>query len=366
MENNYCINFVFNTQLSVVIANTSFTLSDYRAALLNAGYNEMFDNHFSKGTSYVSLSTSYGFVQIDYQDSRQILYSWSEIETQIKNKGSFPEWKLDELTKPTQSGKLFILNSQYSEGFDISYSDDFDVDTYVGQLEAAGYTGSKEEGVYYSYSLGSISVYINCFSKFISFSHHGEPKQYLTNEYLATALDNNGVVLSSNISMFSDWVGEEVMGCDVDAFEGTIYVRFFGKTAIPSDGQVHYATFGGVYVEYEIVDSCYEIRINDLGNGELTLLGSALSYHGFPLDTGVEGYEAMSDLEVNHAGNYVQVSNAEDTFDDLYAYYQACVSAGSIDSVEKDGDVIIVNYYGEKFSIKLIDDSTIRIGRINY
>lgn len=366
MENNYCINYVFNTQLSIVIANTSFTLSDYRTALLNAGYNELYDNHFSKGTSSVSLSTSYGFVRIDYQDSRQILYTWSEIETQIKNNGSFPEWKLDELTKPTQSGKLFVLNSQYSEGFYISYSDDFDVDAYVSQLEAAGYTGSKEEGVYCSYSLGSISVSIDCKSKSISFSHYGEPKQYLTDELLATALDNNGVVLSNNISLFSDWVGEEVIGYDVYTLEGTIYVRFFGKTAISSDGQVHYATFGGVYVEYEIVDNCYEIRINDLGSGELTTLGSALSYYGFPLDSGVEGYEDIASLEVNRAGNYVQVSNAEATFEDLYTYYQACETAGSIDSIEKDENAIIVNYYGEKFSIELIDNSTIKIGRINY
>lgn len=366
MENNYCINYVFNTQLSVVIVNTSFTLSDYRTALLNAGYNELSDNHFSKGTSYVSLSTSYGFVRIDYQDSRQILYTWSEIETQIKNKGSFPEWKLDELTKPTQSGKLFILNSQYSEGFYISYSDDFDVDAYVSQLEAAGYTGSKEEGAYYSYSLGSISVNIDCKSKSISFSHYGEPKQYLTDELLATALKERGFSLSNNISVYSDWVGEEVMSYDVYTSEGTIYVRFFGKSEIPSDGQVHYATFGGVYVEYEIVDNCYEIRINDLGSGELTTLESALSNYGFPLDSGVEGYEDIASLEVNRAGNYVQVSNAEDTFNDLYAYYQACETAGSVDSVEKDGDVIIVNYGGNKFSIELINDSIIRIGRINY
>lgn len=366
MENNYCINFAFNTQLSVVIVNTSFTLSDYRTALLNAGYNELYDNHFSKGTSYVSLSTSYGFVRIDYQDSRQILYTWSEIETQIKNKGSFPEWKLDELTKPTQSGKLFTLTSQYSEGFYISYSDDFDVDAYVSQLEAAGYTGSKEEGAYYSYSLGSISVNIDCKSKSISFSHYGEPKQYLTDELLSTALKERGFSLSNNISVFSDWVGEEVMSYDVYTSEGTIYVRFFGKSEIPSDGQVHYATFGGVYVEYEIVDSCYEIRINDLGSGELTTLESVLSYYGFPLDSGVEGYEAISVLEVNRAGNYVQVSNAEDSFNDLYAYYQACETAGSIDSVEKDENVIIVNCGGEKFSIELINDSIIRIGRINY
>ena len=310
-----------NNKLSgfeVAIINSEFDVNEYTSSLISAGftYNET-SKAYEKGSDInVTLGCYYGFVTINYEDTRLLYKSLNNVvNTAVKN--GFYRWRLEYFDLPSQEGNLYAYDHCTYDSIYINYSEDFDVAAYKAELVEKGYSLSTDT-----------------YEKESSYVHFVEEENYFVIQYVGNAITSefyfdslaidNGYTFSSDPLYPEEALGLEVTSCYCNNYSGyyEYYLNFNNnieesiKTAVANNEVVtEFVTYG--YYGY--------LKIIDLSKySASTSVASILSNFGLDV-TYWEGHSALESNGIKHYSDYYSSADANQLLATITAVVQANV-----------------------------------------
>lgn len=360
MDDSYLFVNYDSKSFEVMIANGSFNLESYRAALLEEGFTYDSENdRYLNGGTIISFGECYGFKTIKFVDERLLYKNLDRICVMAVNNG-FDAWRLDGLCLPSQPGELYSLNYCQAESMEWKVdTTKFDFYAYKEELIQAGYVTSNNQ----RYTKDTLEVYVD--SSSISFYDNGP--SITSEKFYDGILQKFDFVLSGDITYPEESFGIAVKNYSTYRWDSYFEIDFYSTQKMDHDISTH-DVFGDVIVEFFATEDSYfaTLHVYDLTKATIgTSVQSACEWCHLYIDT-LTGYEQLAKFTLKGPRDYFKCEESEELFATFKTILENNAVLNNIVEFDESEDNVLTfkidnGVYQSVYKIELISDDIISI-----